>query len=555
MAAAPSVPSRFGKYELLSRLAKGGMAETFRAQFTGEAGVTKQVVIKKVLPALADDEEFVTAFINEAKLSASLSHGNIAQVFDFGKERGDYFIAMELVDGRSLGDVLQRAMACGFASIPEPIACFLTIETLKGLHYAHTRLGDDGRPLGIVHRDISPENVLISFEGQTKVVDFGVAKASQVGRAETEPGTVKGKYLHLSPEQALGRPLDARSDVFAVGILLYRMLCGVLPFEGQMHVAMHAIAAGKYRPASAVNPELGDAMLSVIGKSLSTNRDDRFASALQMQDALASILYSREPTFSSEMIQEWMRWLFGADLAREGRPAQVSAGFEAQLQKWSTSVRPSSVVVAREALLSGTPKAVAQAQITPVLPRGKRPIAASLAAAVGVTLVAGVVAWLFFGPKPKPAPVLAKQEPAVARLPPAAEVPLIATEPIPLDPPKVWVEQAEVEPLKPVEPRPEDVAMLSGPPGSRAANVLALYNDATALVRERQFPAAAAKLDQCIKLMPKYPDCHKLRGIVWGRLGEPQRGAGEFREFLKYAPPGYPDIESTRRLLNSLSNP
>ena len=243
----------------------------------GPAGVTKQVVIKKVLPHLAEDEAFVSAFINEAKLSASLSHGNIAQVFDFGQVDGDYFIAMELVDGRSLAQMLTRAGERGFAKLPVSIACHIAMEILRGLQYAHTRLGEDGKPLLLVHRDVTPENVLIGFEGQTKVVDFGVAKAVQRGRRETEPGLVKGKFQYFSPEQASAQPLDGRSDVWAVGVVLYRMLCGELPFQGQMHAVMFAIVRGNFKPATVLNPNLPSALATVLARAMAVDRPIRKA--------------------------------------------------------------------------------------------------------------------------------------------------------------------------------------------------------------------------------------------------------------------------------------
>ncbi len=341
MSEAP-IQSPFGKYELLARLASGGMAETYRAQLRGAAGVTKPVVIKRVLPHLAQDAAFIKAFIDEAKLSASLSHGNIAQVFDFGQVDGDYFIAMELVDGRSLHQLLDRAASVGFTRLPLPIACFIAMEVLKGLHYAHTRIDEDGKPLNLVHRDVSPENVLVSFEGQTKVVDFGVAKAAMRGRAETEPGLVKGKYLFFSPEQAVADPLDARSDVFAVGVLLYRMLCGVLPFEGQMHNVMRAIVVGRFRPPLVVNPVLPQPLVQVLAMAMATDRTVRYPSALAMQEALATFLYGQEPAFSSETVKQWMTWLFTPELQAERRSVALSARFQQQLEKWDPQSRPTA---------------------------------------------------------------------------------------------------------------------------------------------------------------------------------------------------------------------
>ena len=194
------------------------MAETWRARLLGEAGVTKPVLIKKVLPEYANDEAFIRMFISEARISATLSHGNIAQVYDFGRVDGEYFLAMEYVDGQPLHRLFKRALRPG-CRLPIPIAVFIAMEMCRGLHYAHTRRTTAGKPLGIVHRDISPDNVLVSYEGQVKIVDFGIAKARELRGFNTEPGVVKGKYLFFSPEQARGEEVDARTDVWATGIV------------------------------------------------------------------------------------------------------------------------------------------------------------------------------------------------------------------------------------------------------------------------------------------------------------------------------------------------
>ncbi len=306
---------RLGKYELLSRIAKGGMAETFRAQLEGAAGVTKQVVIKKVLPSLAQDEAFIAAFINEAKLSASLSHGNIAQVFEFGRAGDDYFIAMEWVDGRSLAQVFARAAELKIAFLPPSIACFLAIEVLKALHYAHTRLDDDGKPLNIVHRDVSPENILVSFEGQAKVIDFGIAKAARQTVRDTEPGMVKGKYLYFSPEQADAQPVDARSDVFTLGAVLYEMLCGAMAFRGPLEPAIASIQQCRYVPLREVNPLVPERLAEVVSRAMAKDVSQRYDSALEMQQALTSLLYREDPTFSSETVKDWMSSLFNGQTA------------------------------------------------------------------------------------------------------------------------------------------------------------------------------------------------------------------------------------------------
>src|SRR4051812_41640466 len=169
------------------------MAEIFRARFSPAPGVTKQVVIKRILPHYAANKAFIQMFTNEAKIAIGLSHGNIAQVFDFGQIDGAWFLAMELVDGQPLSKVIKRAREQQLALLPIGFSVLIAIELLKGLHYAHTRLDERGKPLGIVHRDVSPQNVLVSYEGQVKVVDFGIAKARTAGREDTEAGAVKGK--------------------------------------------------------------------------------------------------------------------------------------------------------------------------------------------------------------------------------------------------------------------------------------------------------------------------------------------------------------------------
>jgi serine/threonine protein kinase len=201
--ASPS-PLDFGKYELLERLAVGGMAELYRARFHAVAGVTKPVVIKKILPAFADSRAFVSMFVNEARIAVSLSHGNIAHVFDFGEVDGEYFLAMEYVHGQPLSRVLRRANALQFPFLPEPIALQIAIAMARGLHYAHTRTDDKGAPLHIVHHDVSPQNVLVGYAGEVKIVDFGIARARHATDSAMQETGVKGKYPYFSPEQARG---------------------------------------------------------------------------------------------------------------------------------------------------------------------------------------------------------------------------------------------------------------------------------------------------------------------------------------------------------------
>jgi len=205
---------------------------------------------------------------------------------------------------------------------------------LKGLHYAHTRLGADGKPLGLVHRDISPENVLVSFEGEVKLIDFGVAKAKMRGRQETEPGLVKGKYRYFSPEQAAAKELDARSDVYASGVVLYRCLGGRTPYEGQLHVVLRNLLKGEYPQLEELNATVPGPLAGLVDKALKTRREERFKSAGQFGEELSGFLHKMVPGFSAREVGEWMRWLFPEEAHKEGLTEPTSPSFLEQVNIW-----------------------------------------------------------------------------------------------------------------------------------------------------------------------------------------------------------------------------
>ncbi len=324
---------RFGKYVLISKLAAGGMAVTYRAKMTAAAGLTKDVVIKKIHPHLAEEEDFIEMFVREAKLAASLTHGNIAQVFDFGKTEGDYFLAMELVHGQALSRVIRRAADHDIPFLPIPIALQITCRMCDGLNYAHTRKDENGQLLNLVHRDVSPENLLLSYEGEVKVVDFGIAK-SNTGGKQTETGMVKGKYPYFSPEQAQAvRDLDARSDVYAVGVVLFEMLCGRRPFEGEFVAVLTQLAEGNIPKPRSFNPEIPPALEMAMLKALATKRDERYQSAREFGQALAEVLHSRYPGSTSTDISMLLGSLFHDELEAEGQAPYVPEEFTTLLTK------------------------------------------------------------------------------------------------------------------------------------------------------------------------------------------------------------------------------
>jgi serine/threonine protein kinase len=281
------------RYRITERVASGGMAEVFRGVAESLQGFKKNIAIKRVLPALTQNKKFVAMFLDEARLSLSLQHANIVQVFDIGHADDTYFIVMEYVDGVDLKALVEWRRRLG-KRVPLAVSLNIVNEICKGLSYAHEMVNPDtGRPLGIVHRDVSPPNVLISKQGEVKVVDFGLAKATSQLET-TDPGVVKGKMSYLSPEAARGEEVDSRADIFAVGILLYELLTGKRLFYGETdYQTVELVRNAKIPPIKAQNPEVEPELEDIVRKALAKHKDDRFQTATDLQDALAHYSYSR----------------------------------------------------------------------------------------------------------------------------------------------------------------------------------------------------------------------------------------------------------------------
>src|SRR5690349_1463015 len=304
----PSQPAlRLGRYTLLRSLGAGRMAELFLARADGIEGFAKLVALKRILPHKATNERFVRMLLNEARLVAALDHPNIAQVHDIGLEHGEYFFAMEYVHGQDLAHVLHRAPN---HKLHLENALHIAIGVCAGLHCAHIARDATGRPLDIVHRDVSPSNVLVSYQGAVKLVDFGVAKAATLV-SETREGVIKGKYGYMSPEQCLGDPLDRRSDVFAVGILLWEMTVGrrLYAFKGELASLQRIVYADAPRP-SRFDPHYPEALEHIVMRALARDPRQRYQSAEQLQLDLEQYALDHRLAVSAVSMAIEMKTLF-----------------------------------------------------------------------------------------------------------------------------------------------------------------------------------------------------------------------------------------------------
>jgi TonB family protein len=285
----------FGQYTLLEKIAVGGMAEVWKARMRGVEGFQKMVAIKKILPHMSDNSEFIGMFIDEAKLAAQLSHPNIVHIYDLGKIGRSYYIAMEYVDGRDLRSILNAGRRRGLP-LPLGLALLIASRVASALDYAHRKRDFEGKELGLVHRDVSPQNVLISDEGDVKLCDFGIAKAvSKAG--QTQMGALKGKLQYMSPEQAWGKAVDARSDIFSLGAVLFEMVTGERLFSGDSEMSvLESVRQGKTRSPREIDPSIPADVDEIVTRALAHQTQNRFQSAAEMGQRLETVLHGLSPT-------------------------------------------------------------------------------------------------------------------------------------------------------------------------------------------------------------------------------------------------------------------
>ncbi|MCC6521231.1 MAG: serine/threonine protein kinase [Polyangiaceae bacterium] len=299
-----------GKYEIVAYLASGGMAELYLARVRGIEGFEKVVALKRILPKLALDPEVVSMFLDEARLAAALHHPNLAQIYDVGREGGSYFFTMEYVHGEDLHTVVQRA-ARQRRGLSLSSALYIVSQVAAGLHHAHDKRGADGQPLGTVHRDVSPSNVMISFDGAVKIVDFGVAKAL-ARRTKTLSGNIKGKLGYLSPEQARGEEIDRRSDVYALGILLFELTTGTRLYDQAHDYAVLSALFTQDAPLpSSRRADYPPELEAIVEKALRRTPDLRWATAEELQLAIEAFAREQKLPLSAVALGRFMREVVG----------------------------------------------------------------------------------------------------------------------------------------------------------------------------------------------------------------------------------------------------
>jgi serine/threonine protein kinase/Flp pilus assembly protein TadD len=308
-------PKQFGKYQLLDKIAVGGMAELFRAKLTGVEGFEKLIAIKKILPNLSQEKILVTSFIDEAKLAALLHHENIVQIYDFGSMDDNYFIAMEFLFGKDLRTIRQtakeRELPLGMENI-----LYIIARVCAGLDYSHNLKDLQGQPLNIIHRDINPQNILVTYEGQVKIIDYGIAKAAS-HNTQTRENLIKGKLAYMSPEQANGQTIDHRSDIFSAGIILYELLAVRRMFEGETMQVLSLVREAQYDPPEEVIPNLPSKLNQILRRALAKDPEERYQSAGEMLADVEECAFEMSLRPNARNFAHYMKALFEDEYAEE----------------------------------------------------------------------------------------------------------------------------------------------------------------------------------------------------------------------------------------------
>jgi hypothetical protein len=311
------LPARFGSYILLDRIASGGMADVYRAKASGAEDFQRLVAIKCMRPDLGDDKQFVPMFIDEAKLAAQLSHSNIVQIYELGRVGSRLYIAMELIWGKDLKQILRTLRALG-KQLPLQLCAYVVHRTAEALDYAHQFTTVEGRRLNLIHRDVSPQNLLITYDGQLKVVDFGIARADE-RQTQTQVGVLKGKFAYMAPEQTANQPLDHRVDIFALGSVFFEMLTGRQLFGAENQLAIiEKVRTMAPPPIQSLRPDVPAEVDQILARALAKRPDQRYRTALELAEAVSRFLIHDNTIFGERQAGSFMGTVYAEDIERAG---------------------------------------------------------------------------------------------------------------------------------------------------------------------------------------------------------------------------------------------
>jgi serine/threonine protein kinase len=385
-------PTSFGNYRLVGLINTGGMAELYLALQEGMEGFTKIVAVKRILPHLAQNAEFIKMFLDEARLAARLEHPNIGRIYNLGETDGSYFMAMEYLPGEDLSRTLEQAGRGGVGVAPE-MAALIIQAVADGLHYAHDLKDADGKPLGVIHRDVNPANIIVSYQGAVKVVDFGIAKARS-NNAESQTGAIKGKLSYLSPEQARGEVIDRRSDIFCLGIVMWELLTYRRLFKRPHEAAtISAILHGDYPSPQKFRPDIPEALERVVMKALAMDPAERYQTASEMSDGLEEYLAHISARPSAKALATWLERVFGEERAQVKRSIAEGRNLDASISRVVKLVTPAGGSLRSVLTTPSNPGAARQARAdsTPSTRAPTAPKAVSRVAVLGFVALAAAL--------------------------------------------------------------------------------------------------------------------------------------------------------------------
>jgi len=498
-------PIRFGKYLLVEKLATGGMAQLYRGKIVGVQGFEKYIAIKMILPHLAEEKELVNSFIDEAKLAALLNHQNIVQIYDFGSMENSYFITMEFLHGKDLRHVLAKSKE---RSLPLSLenSMYVASRICAGLAYAHTLKDFQGKPLHLIHRDISPQNIFLTYEGDVKIVDFGIAKAASQSTI-TQIGMIKGKVAYMSPEQACGTSIDHRSDIFSTGVLLYEMITGNRMFTGEDTMQILAkVRDADYLPLEAVKSGLSPKIYEILNRALARDPADRYSSCDEMMADLEECMFRADMRPSARTVTDYMKGLFREEISAERDRIRESAMADIE-EHPETIEEPKLPPPAAEGRREGeTPPAPRPAPVQ----KGKGLIFAVAAAALLLVVGAGY---------------LLVRKPSTVSPPVNTETKVPAAAPADA-PMKETAAQAEARDLvrkamEITETRPEEAkTLLLQATGLDPANMQSYFQLGMIHLRQKAYPEAISAFRKATELGPDFPDGYFNLGYVYAVSGE-----------------------------------